>query len=85
MYFTWFYKLFISAITFTGDYAYIWNCKTNFENSHGSDIIILDADYEIDLKYRRLTIYYVSNNILTRLLGFEPKDCLQKLNKCRSL
>lgn len=83
--FIWFYKLFISAVTFTGDYAYVWNQLQGFKYSHGDQIMILDTDYEIDMKYRRLTVYYVSNNWFTRLLGFEPKNELQKLNKYRSL
>lgn len=83
MNFIWFYKLFISSVTFTGDYAHVWTKQTSFKNIHGDDIIILDTDYEVDLKFRRLTIYYVPNNWLTRLMGFTPVDCLLKINKCR--
>lgn len=72
----WLYRLFIQAITFTGDHAYVVALQKKWVQSEGIGIIILDSDYEIDRKMRRLTIYYVPNNFITRLLGFEKKECL---------
>ncbi len=79
----WLHRLFIQVVTFTGDYATVFDQQRRWLMDKGYTIMLLDSDYEADrvgkLKVKRVRLYYVSDNFITRLLGFKPHPELLNL------